>query len=251
MQKDTPMPRTAFSRNFGSATVLISLLGSAACDRAPRPETPAARRPSQRVAPPTTRAGAAAAPDAATEKPLYERLGGTAGVTKVVDDFVALAAADPTVNFTRQGHPAAAWDPTPQNLAALKKRLVEFIATTTGGDLTYSGKDMVAAHRGMHITDAEFDALAADLKAALAKHEVRAPEQAELLAIVNRTRSAIVADAAGAPSPAPAAEKPAVSEKPAPVFVPHPVTSDETELEEEPTPTKAAPKNPVPAELNK
>ena len=125
-------------------------------------------------------------------------------------------------------------DRYPEQVATLKKRLVEFISTATGGDVPYHGGDMVSVHRGMNITDAEFDALAADLQAALKKNSVPAREQAELLAVVNRTRSAIVAapgsaKAAETPKPAPAA----VAERPAP-FVPQPVTSDETELEEEP-----------------
>lgn len=177
-------------------------------------------------------------PVVADTRPLFERLGGAATVTRVVDDFVALASADPKVNFTRAGQPTA-WEPTPTKVALLKKRLVEFIATATGGDLSYNGTDMVTAHRGMNISDAEFDALAADLKSALEKHAVPAREQAELMAVVNRTRSAIVADPAAKKPPAPA-----VVEPPPPPFVPQPITSDETELDEEPA-TEA------PADLNK
>src|SRR5688500_10389443 len=34
---------------------------------------------------------------------LYERLGGQEGLTKIVDDFVARAMADPRVNWERKG----------------------------------------------------------------------------------------------------------------------------------------------------
>jgi hypothetical protein len=37
------------------------------------------------------------------KKSLYDRIGGEAALTKVVDDFVAKAAANPKVNFTRNG----------------------------------------------------------------------------------------------------------------------------------------------------
>ena len=36
-------------------------------------------------------------------KTLWDRLGGEAGVSKVVDDFVAAAATDPKVDFSRGG----------------------------------------------------------------------------------------------------------------------------------------------------
>ncbi len=182
---------------------------------------------------------------ASNRRTLFDRLGGTAGVTKVIDDFVAIAAADPAVNFTRAGHPNA-WEATPENVALLKKRLVQFVATATGGDQEYTGEDLLTAHKGMGITDAEFDASAAALRAAMGKHEVPAQEQAELLAVVNRTRSAIVEEQAapagndaaggeGAPAaPAEVGDAPAVAPPPADPAQPAPSASDvieETELE--------------------
>jgi hemoglobin len=62
----------------------------------------------------------------------------------------------------------------------------------TGGPQKYEGRSMKAAHRGMRITDEEFDALAGDLKATLDKFKVPAREQQELLAIIAATRPDIV-----------------------------------------------------------
>jgi hemoglobin len=125
-------------------------------------------------------------------KPLYERLGGTPAIQKVVDDFVARAAADDKVNFTRKGIPGATWDPNPTNMERLKKMLVEFIAANTGGPVKYSGKDMLTAHKGMRITNSEFDAIAGHLKAALVANKVGPTEQADLLAVVETTRKQMV-----------------------------------------------------------
>ena len=124
-------------------------------------------------------------------KSLYERLGGEKAISAVVDDFVGLAASDKKVNFTRQGHPNH-WEATPENIAKLKKGLVTFIAKAAGGPDNYKGRDMVTVHRGMEITSAEFDALAADLAAALDKHNVPAREKSELLAVVASTKGQIV-----------------------------------------------------------
>jgi hemoglobin len=124
---------------------------------------------------------------------LFDRLGGEAGIRVVVNDFVRRAAADPAVNFTRKGHENE-WQPTKQNLERLKQRLVEFVATTAGAPsrYQYQGKDMVSAHKGMGITNAEFDALAGHLAAALEANNVSRREREELLSAVGSTRSAIV-----------------------------------------------------------
>lgn len=123
--------------------------------------------------------------------PLYERLGGEASIAKVVDEFVARAAANPKVNFVRKGTQKE-WPATPEAVAYLKRMLVEFIASATGGPQKYTGKAMKESHEGMRITNAEFDALAQDLRAALTLFNVPAKEQDELLAIVETTRADIV-----------------------------------------------------------
>lgn len=129
--------------------------------------------------------------DAMAGDTLYKRLGGEPAIRAVVHDFVGRGAANPKVNFTRKGHPNE-WDATPANVAKLEQRLVEFIGMATGGPQKYKGKDMVPAHKGMEITNAEFDALAADLSASLDKFKVPAKEKGELMTVVGGTRGEIV-----------------------------------------------------------
>ena len=131
-------------------------------------------------------------PKPAAAKSLYDRLGGENAITAVVDDFVNRGAANPKVNFTRKGVPGHEWSATPQNVEKLKRQLVEFIAANTGGPQKYTGRDMVTVHKGMKITNAEFDALAGDLKASLDKFNVPQKEQQELLTIVGSTKPQIV-----------------------------------------------------------
>jgi hemoglobin len=126
-----------------------------------------------------------------SDKSLYDRLGGDPAIVAVVDDFVGRAAADPAVNFTRKGHPNS-WDATPDNVAKLKKHLVQFIEQNTGGPQKYEGRDMLAVHTGMGITEAEWGAFVGDLKATLAKFNVPDKEQGELINIVATTHDAIV-----------------------------------------------------------
>lgn len=125
------------------------------------------------------------------EPVLYERLGGEKAISMVVDDFVARTSVNPAVNFTRRGTPRE-WQATPENVATLKKHLIDFIGTATGGPQNYQGRDMKTAHEGMQITDAEFDALAADLQASLEALGVPEREKSELMTIAGTTRGAIV-----------------------------------------------------------
>jgi hemoglobin len=124
----------------------------------------------------------------AKTKSLYERLGGEAALKIVVDDFVAVAAPDPKVDFTRGG----TWKATDASVAHLKKMLVDFMGQAFGGPQVYAGRTMKDAHRGMVITQAQFDALAGHLKATLVKHKVPAKEIDEVMAIAASTAPDIV-----------------------------------------------------------
>jgi hemoglobin len=134
----------------------------------------------------------AMAADTQPTETLYDRLGGEPAIAAVVDTFVALAAADTELNFTRQGT-ANEWEATPENVELLKARLVQFVGQAAGGPQQYEGQDMAIAHEGMAITSAEFDRLAGHLGAALDAYDVPEAEKQELFAIVETTRSAIVA----------------------------------------------------------
>jgi hemoglobin len=125
-------------------------------------------------------------------KSLYERLGGGAAIKAVVDDFVATAAGDPAVNFARKGT-AREWQATDANVARFKKRLVQFLSVAFGAKgVKYEGKDMKTVHRGMGISEAEFNALAGHLEAALRKHNVPQAEMDEVMKIAASTAPDIV-----------------------------------------------------------
>jgi hemoglobin len=119
---------------------------------------------------------------------LWERLGGEKSVKVVVHDFVLAAAEDKKVNFTRDGK----YKLDAKGVEHLEKTLVELISENTGGTLKYSGKSMKDVHKGMMITDAEFDALGAILVATLKKYKVADSDIADLVKIVESTRKDIV-----------------------------------------------------------
>jgi hemoglobin len=120
-------------------------------------------------------------------KSLYDRLGGKAAIVAVVDDFVANCAADARIN---KFFAATAADKN--RLATFKNNLVDQICEASGGPCKYTGKDMKAAHTGMGISNADFDALVDDLTKSLNKFKVAKTDQDQLLAILGPMRAVIV-----------------------------------------------------------
>lgn len=113
---------------------------------------------------------------------LYDRLGGRDAIAAIVDDFVARCAADDRINskFART------------DFTRLKQNMVDWIVALGGGPATYSGRDMRAAHEGMGVTAAEYDALIEDLVATLDQFGVGEAEKAELTGPEARLRREIV-----------------------------------------------------------
>lgn len=125
------------------------------------------------------------------ETTLYDRLGGEKAITAVVDEFIALVAADEKVNFFRKGTDKE-WKPGEGDVKRFKAYLVNLFGQLTGGPQEYTGRDLHSAHAGMRITTAEFNALAGDLIAALDKFSVPQAEKDELIKIVASTAGDII-----------------------------------------------------------
>ena len=121
-------------------------------------------------------------------KTLWDRLGGEAGVTRIVDDVVNAAAQDPNVDFFRQGK----YKPNADEVVKMKREIVEQVSEAAGGPLRYTGPDMRKVHKGMGITYAQFDALAGHLKKALEKNKVAPADADAVLSAVNSYRKEIV-----------------------------------------------------------
>lgn len=126
---------------------------------------------------------------AATGDTLWKRLGGEDGVTKIVDRWLNLAAGDKQVNFTRGDK----YKLDDARLADLKQRFVEYISSISSGTrVPASTKTMADVHKGMTISDKEFDSLVGLLKTSLETNKVAAADVDELLRKVNETKKDIV-----------------------------------------------------------
>lgn len=142
------------------------------------------------------RVGAAGA--TADTRTLYDRLGGEEKIAAIVGDMTARVIADPRVNFERTDVSKGVigsvkeWEPTPEKVALFKRHMIEFLTLASGGPAQYSGRDMREVHKGLRITNNEFDAMVGDIKASMDRVGVARREQRDLLAVVETTRKEIV-----------------------------------------------------------
>jgi hemoglobin len=116
---------------------------------------------------------------------LYKRLGGREGIALVVGDFVTNMAGDSRVN-------ARFKDMKGPDVEKLKSNLADQICDATGGPCSYLGRDMKTTHKGMKITDAEWNATVENLTRALDKNNVPAKDQSELLGLLGPMKADIV-----------------------------------------------------------
>jgi hemoglobin len=118
---------------------------------------------------------------------LYDQLGKKKGITKVVNDFVGKVAADDRINHFFKDDVA-----DKKKLNHFKMELVNQICQASGGPCKYTGKDMKTAHQGMGITEADFNALVEDLKAAMDQDNVAQDAQNQLLGALGPMKADIV-----------------------------------------------------------
>lgn len=118
----------------------------------------------------------------ADARSLYDRIGGTDGISAVVDQFLANVGADARINAMFAN----------TDLAALKTKLVEQICEASGGPCTYSGKSMKEVHKGMGVTEDHFNALVEDLVKAFDTIGVKDPEKGDLLKALGSMKDDII-----------------------------------------------------------
>jgi hemoglobin len=113
---------------------------------------------------------------------LYERLGGTEGITQIASDLVEIHMANPSIS------PRYA----DSDVAAVKNGAATFFIAGTGGPHVYEGKNMLETHRGMNISGEEFLAVLDDVLAALQKNGIGQREQEEVLYVMYSMKLEVV-----------------------------------------------------------
>lgn len=120
-----------------------------------------------------------------TDNSLYSRLGGTPAIASVIDTFLVAVLADTVINERFNTLPAA-------RVASLRQNLIDQVCAGSGGPCVYTGRNMFEAHKGMNISEAEFNALVGDLVFSLDRHKVPEKEKGELLGVLGPMKTDIV-----------------------------------------------------------
>ncbi len=113
---------------------------------------------------------------------LYERLGGTQGITQLASDIFDIHLDNPRI-ATRYAQ---------SDVSAVKDRVAKFFIAGTGGPDEYEGKDMLGTHKGMNIDEGEFMAVLDDALIAMQKLKIQQREQEEVLFVLYSMRGDIV-----------------------------------------------------------
>jgi hemoglobin len=116
---------------------------------------------------------------------LYKQLGGREGIALVVDDFAANVVADERINARFKAL-------KPEQVSTFKSNLADQICDATGGPCAYVGRDMKTTHKGMNITEGEWNATVEALVKALDKNNVPAGAKTALLGALGPMKPDIV-----------------------------------------------------------
>jgi hemoglobin len=112
---------------------------------------------------------------------LYKRLGGYDAIAAVCDDLLPRLMGDAQL--------ARFWQNRAQDSIRREKQLlVDFLCSCSG----YVGRDMKTSHRGMGISESDWQRFIGHLETTLDTFEVPAAERAEVLGFINSTKADIV-----------------------------------------------------------
>ena len=118
---------------------------------------------------------------------LFERLGGSNGINRIVDDVVARHLQNPVISARFRPYLE-----TPEKIDVAKKHMCAFLEEGCGGTLKYTGRSMQEAHRGMNISEAEYMAAMDDILDALRGRNVDEQTQKDILAIAYSLKAQIL-----------------------------------------------------------
>jgi hemoglobin len=119
------------------------------------------------------------------KKSLYERLGGYDAIVAMANDLLPRLNNDPHLGRF-WAHRGA------DGVEREKQLLIDFLCASAGGPVYYRGRDMALTHRGMRISETDWNVFLSHAAATLAKPQVPAAEQQEVVAFVHGLKKEIV-----------------------------------------------------------
>lgn len=119
------------------------------------------------------------------EKTLYERLGGYDGVTAFVDDLLPRLESDPQLGRFWQNR-------GDDGVAREKQLLIDYLCSSAGGPMYYTGRDMKASHKGMNISESDWSVFLGHAGETMAALNIPKQECDDIAAFVSSLKQDIV-----------------------------------------------------------
>ena len=113
---------------------------------------------------------------------LYDRAGGRDAISQVVQETVRLHLENDKIKGLFDG----------VDTEQLIQQVTDFLVVATGGEGEYTGRDMVAAHAHLNLTNDDFLAAGGDLKKAMQTAELGEDESQEILCAFVSLRADVV-----------------------------------------------------------
>ena len=127
----------------------------------------------------------------ASDKSLYDRLGGIFAISAVVDRFSDAIIVNPKLN---ENPALKAWNDKDSGgrLPGLKVMRTVWIAALTGGPFDYTGLPLHDAHTRFRLSSEEFDEVGAEIVRSLDHFAVPATEKQELVDAYMKSKAEVV-----------------------------------------------------------
>lgn len=116
------------------------------------------------------------------ENSLYQKLGGKAAIDAAVELFYVKMLADDRVKH--------AFDDV--NMTRQRKKQKEFLSAAFGGPIPWTGFDLRAIHKDLHVSENQFQATAENLQKSLDELKVPKDLTAQVMAIVGSTHDEVL-----------------------------------------------------------
>ena len=116
---------------------------------------------------------------------LYKRLGGYDALAAVTDDFITALATDPKLSRFFVGA-------SDNSKARIRQLVLDQLCAATGGPCVYIGRDMKTVHKGLRITEDDWNIAVKHLVNTMTKFKVKEREQKEVAAALSGLKADIV-----------------------------------------------------------
>ena len=120
-----------------------------------------------------------------TEKTLYARLGGYDAISAVASDLLPRLMSDSQLGrfWKNRGE---------DGINREKQLLIDYLCSSAGGPLLYTGRDNKTSHKGMGISESDWEQFIGHLNATLDNFQLPQQERSDVIAFIESTKADIV-----------------------------------------------------------